>query len=234
MVWNLKNEAINSLLNLPETGMGFQLVQATNYDKPFIVFNSELAVDISGLGLIRSNDPSVILNNGLKIIESLKSYRMDIISAPTPHSFRLLSSRISDEPSYIAKDVVPLHASMQSSLVKKVILEENRVCYRFSAFYPDRRINPKTGDILPGTYATTKSEVPFVPSGFAAVGRFALPNNQPASYCYEIEAPVGTTVSFGTVAPAFGQAGGGVEAYFHDGFTNRKIPPTAPDRLPDE
>ncbi len=234
MVWNLEDDAINSLLNLPETGMGFQLVEAANYDKPFIVFNSELAVDISGLGLIRSNDPSVILNNGLKIIESLKSYRTNMFSAPPPHSFRLLSSRMIDEPSYISKGIVPLHASMQSSLVKKVILEENRVFYRFSAFYPDRRINQKTGDVLPGTYATTESEVPFVPSGFAAVGRFALPNNQPASYRYEIEAPKGVTVSFGTVAPAFGQAGGGVEAYFHDGFTNQRIPSSSPTRLPDE
>ena len=49
-----------------------------------------------------------------------------------------------------------------------------------------------------------ESEVPFVPTGFVAVGRFALPNSIPASFHYEIEAPVGTSVDFGTVAPAFG------------------------------
>ena len=44
--------------------------------------------------------------------------------------------------------------------------------------------------------------------------RRRLPVNLPASHHYEIVAPAGTHVDFGTVAPAFGQSGGGVEAYF--------------------
>lgn len=216
--------------------MGFQLVEAISWGKPtpFIIFNSELAVDISGLDLIPSDDPSVILNNGLSIIELLKSDREDIFSAPGPHSFKLLSHRISSAQSPISKGLPSLQASMPSSLVKKVVLHSNRAFHRFSAFNPDRRVNPKTGDFLPGTYATPESEVPFVPSGFAAVGRFALPNNLPASHHYVIEAPAGTTVAFGTVAPAFGQAGGGVEAYFQSTVTNQKTPPIAPSLLPDE
>lgn len=235
-VWNLNEQAINSLLDLPETGMGFQLVEAINWGKPtpFIIFNSELAVDISGLDLIPSDDPSVILNNGLSIIELLKSDREDIFSAPGPHSFKLLSHRISSAQSPISKGLPSLQASMPSSLVKKVVLHSNRAFHRFSAFNPDRRVNPKTGDFLPGTYATPESEVPFVPSGFAAVGRFALPNNLPASHHYVIEAPAGTTVAFGTVAPAFGQAGGGVEAYFQNAVINQKTSPIAPSLLPDE
>jgi len=66
------------------------------------------------------------------------------------------------------------------------------------------------------------------------MGRFALPNNLPASYRYEIEAPVGTAVDFGTVAPALGQAGGGVEAYFSKAIANAKIPPSPVLKLPDE
>jgi hypothetical protein len=76
--------------------------------------------------------------------------------------------------------------------------------------------------------------VAFVPTGFVAVGRFALPNNLPASYHYEIEAPAGTVVDFGTVAPAFGQAGSGVEAYFSTAVTNAKRPPTPVSKIPDE
>lgn len=232
-VWNLNEQSIRSLLELPETGMGFQLVEAVNWGKqtPFIVFNSELAVDISELGLSPSDDPSVILDNGLRIIESLKSYKTTMFSAPSPHSFKLLSSRISDKPSRISTS---LKASMPSSLVKKVVLHENRIFHRFSAFNPDKRVNPKTGNFLPGTYATTESEVLFVPSGFAAVGRFALPNSLPASHHYVIEAPAGITVEFGTVAPAFGQAGGGVEAYFKSAVLNQQVPQTAPSRLLDE
>jgi hypothetical protein len=72
-----------------------------------------------------------------------------------------------------------------------------------------------------------------VPTGFVAVGRFALPNNLPASYRYEIEAPGSTPVDFGTLAPAFGQAGGGVEAYFLKAVVNTQIPPTPVLKLPD-
>ena len=63
---------------------------------------------------------------------------------------------------------------------------------------------------------------------------FALPNNLPASFHYEIEAPIGTAVDFGTVAPAFGQAGGGVKAYFANAVPNAVAPPAPVTKLPDE
>lgn len=239
-IWNLNEKAINSLIELPETGMGFQLVEAVNWGNPtpFIVFNSELAIDISDLGLIPSDDPSIILNNGLRIVESLKSYKENIFSAPSPHSFKLLSSRISTVLSYVPKGKASLKTSLKvslmSSLIKKVVLKKSRIFHRFSAFNPDKRVDPKTGNFLPGTYATTETEVPFIPSGFAAVGRFALPNNLPASHHYVIEAPSGITAEFGTVAPAFGQAGGGVEVYFKNAVINQQIPQMTPSRLPDE
>ena len=104
---------------------------------------------------------------------------------------------------------------------------------RFSAFQPDRRVDPVTGDFVRGTYAAPESELPFAPTGFAAVGRFALPNNVPASHRYTIRAPVGTMVSFGTVTPAFGQAGGGVEAFFPKAVVNQ-LPRVPPLQIPDE
>lgn len=236
-IWHLSAPAIDSLLALPETGMGFQLVEADCWGKltPFIIFNSELAVDLSAVNLVIGDDPSVILNNGLRIVDVLKGYKQTTISAPEPHSFRLIGSRV-DVASEIAssKGAWSPQVAQSSSLVKRITLAENRVFHRFSAFYPDKRINPKTGDFAAGTYATPDSEVPFVPTGFAAVGRFALPNNLPASYHYMIEAPAGTTVAFGTVAPAFGQAGGGVEAYSPGAIVNQKVPPYEPSQLPDE
>ena len=81
---------------------------------------------------------------------------------------------------------------------------------RYSAFWPDRRIRPD-GSVLKGTYATTASDTPLVPSGLAAVGRYALPNPAPAVYSYTLVPPTGTAILCGTCAPLFGQAGGGVE-----------------------
>jgi hypothetical protein len=42
-----------------------------------------------------------------------------------------------------------------------------------------------------------------------------------------------TAVDFGTVAPAFGHAGGGVESYFANAVSNAKVPPTPVTTLPD-
>ena len=71
-------------------------------------------------------------------------------------------------------------------------------------------------------------------AGFAVVGRLALPNTLPASHHFEINAATGTDVDFGTVAPAFGQAGGGVEAFFSKGAKNASGPPAVHPDLPDE
>ena len=62
-----------------------------------------------------------------------------------------------------------------------------------------------------GTYVTTDTDTSQVPSGLAAVGRYALPNPTPAIYKFVLCPPSGTSISCGTVSPNFGQAGGGVE-----------------------
>jgi hypothetical protein len=109
--------------------------------------------------------------------------------------------------------------------VKSYPLAASRTFYRFSAFNPDKRVNPSNGDFAAGTYATTDSDHPLVTSGFAAVGRYALPNVLSAFYRYQIAATKGTTVTTGTVGPAFGQSGGGVEALFVLAVSNGHSPP---------
>lgn len=236
-MWHLGDTEINALMDLPETGMGFQLVEAIIWGDatPLLVLNSKHAIDLSESGLLPGDDPTVILRNGLRVIEALKSFPVQtIIAAPQPHSFRLLNARVGSLPVSTTLPAVAASVALPASLVKHDTLAANRVFHRFSAFKPDRRVDPVTGDFLAGTYAAPASEVPFVPTGFVAVGRFALPSTLPASFHYEIEAPAGTTVDFGTVAPAFGQAGGGVEAYFANAVTNAKTPPTPVAKLPDE
>ena len=181
------------------------------------------------------DDPTTILRNGLKIVELLKSeIARTIIAAPSPRIHGLLGSRIGTLPAAPAATAAAgIVTALPSSLVKHLKLPSDRTFHRFSAFKPDPRIDPVTGDFLPGTYAAPASEVPFVQTGFVAVGRFALPVNLPASHHYEIVAPAGTHVDFGTVAPAFGQSGGGVEAYFVGAVTNAQSPPVY-SLMPDE
>jgi hypothetical protein len=218
------------LLQLPESGMGFQLVEAAFWGvrKELLVFNAAIALDLSvlDLELAAATDTAARLRNEARIVEALKAAVTTMVAAPGPRNFRLLTSRIGSTSASSP-------AVTSSALVKHVVLPNTRTFHRFSAFNPDRRVDPSTGDFLPGTYATPLSEVPFVPTGFAAVGRFALPNTSPASHHYVNQAAAGTAVSFGTVAPAFSQAGGGVEAFFPKGAVNQP-PLVAPSRLDDE
>lgn len=229
---NLNDSAIKELLELPETGMGFQFVDATYWGdrKRFLIFNSMHAIDITELNLSTTDEIYELMQNERKIIRYLDFEQELTFSAPGPHSFELISTRIA-APGVTAGSTI---AATPSSLVKHVNLAANRKFYRFSAFNPDRRVDPVSGDFQPGTYATVESELPFVPTGFVAVGRFALPNNIPASYRYTIEAPRNTSVSFGTVAPAFSQAGGGVEAYFANKVINQQKTMQPVKSIPDE
>lgn len=63
------------------------------------------------------------------------------------------------------------------------------------------------------TYLTSQVDSAHADSGFAAVGRYALPLPIPASHTIDYELPQGTTIAVGTVAPSFGQSGGGVEIH---------------------
>lgn len=74
--------------------------------------------------------------------------------------------------------------------------------------------------VLAGTFAFPASELPLVPSGFAAVGRYALPDLPPACTRYELHPPTNTLVDCGASVPLYGQSGGGVEVCFQHGFTN--------------
>ena len=238
-MFNIDDAGKKGLEALPETGMGFQLVEAMVMGdlKRLLVFNCEKAIDLSGIDLSVSNDPAIILRNGIRIVALLKSDVLQtVVMSPAPHSFKLLSVRI--PPLHgMARGMMssmPMTAASPSSLVKHVKLKAPRAFHRFSAYKPDRRVNPLTGDFLPGTYASPASELPFLPTGFAVVGRLALPNNLPASHHFEINAATGTDVDFGTVAPAFGQAGGGVEAFFPKGAKNASAPPAVHADLADE
>jgi hypothetical protein len=101
---------------------------------------------------------------------------------------------------------------------------------RFSAFMKDRRVQSDRS-LLAGTYVTSERDANFAPSGFAVVGRYALPNIMPAIYRFDIVVPSGTPGLVGTVAPAFAQAGGGVDIEFTAGTPPGSV--TGPSTIPE-
>jgi hypothetical protein len=111
------------------------------------------------------------------------------------------------------------------------VTQAGDVFYRCEHWASSRRIRRGTNDIAAGTYGFPASELDFVPTGFAAVGRYALPDLPPACRRYEITPPSGYTLQCGACVPLYGQAGGGVEVMFPKVFKNVvSIPP--PTLLP--
>ena len=228
----LDASARSELLALPESGMGFQHVTAIFQGQTgqFLVLNAEWALELTELGLADGADPATIEANGARVMAAVRDVMARYLASWAPRSFAIQTARIGASTPRAAGPVI----AQPSSLVKRCLLPASRTFHRYSAFNPDRRVDPCTGDWLPGTYGTTESEVPFVPTGFVAVGRFALPNQLPASHFYTIRAASGTNVSFGTVAPAFGQSGGGIEAFFAGALVNENRPPVPPSKIADE
>jgi hypothetical protein len=129
-MWNLDEDAVAALKALPETGMGFQLVEGSFWGRvaPLLVFNTERAYDLSTIGLEPGDDPATILRNGLKIVELLKSeIARTIIAAPSPRIHGLLGSRIGTPPAAPAATAAAgIVTALPSSLVKHLKLPNDR------------------------------------------------------------------------------------------------------------
>jgi hypothetical protein len=102
----------------------------------------------------------------------------------------------------------------------KSITEDREVFFRCEAWPTSRRVIAATNTVVVNTFASPHAEVPFIPTGFAAVARTALPSFFPAVFRYEIKPPTATPILCGAVVPMFGQSGGGVEVCFMSQFTN--------------
>lgn len=94
-------------------------------------------------------------------------------------------------------------------LVAYDTLKADTVLYRCLSSTKDHRY--AGGQLRARTYLTTSLDQSYANSGFAVVGRYALPIPLPTSNVIKYELKKGTHINVGTVAPLFGQAGGGVE-----------------------
>lgn len=96
-------------------------------------------------------------------------------------------------------------------LIAQDTLLVNTVFLRYISTPTDHRFNTATGELRAGTYLTSQLDRNHADTGFGSVGRYALPLPVPVTNVIEYTLPAGTVIDVGTVAPQFGQAGGGVE-----------------------
>ncbi|MFC1924041.1 hypothetical protein ACFLXA_01570 [Chloroflexota bacterium] len=214
-IYRISDQAAESLINLPESGMGFQVIRYRSDN--FIVINATIIFP---------------LNNITKRGFSEEEYRLLYYDPTDPEASQISQLEIMDLPgelpivfSHLDRELqdigLELTFNKTATSPPEYVISPRRPYsyYRFCAYPYDKRVDKKTGNFFAGTYATTYNDLHFVPSGFAAVGRYAIPIPTSAQFVSQIITCDPPTL-MGTSPPNFGQAGGGVEVLFNSGATN--------------
>lgn len=197
------------LLALPETGMGFQIIDRGDdvREARFVLIENATRARVAWN--VEQERPQIRLSQKSsfsystedRLQESINRIEFSTLSHSQAGRFGLvqLSARDGGLPA-------------ASSAAEFSIPNERFL--RFSAFADDLRILPD-GGLRSGTYATTyKDGMTFVKTGMDAVRRYALPSNTPATHRFYLMTVTKVVVQRGTVAPANDQPGGGVEVIF--------------------
>lgn len=221
----LNESQTRSLLAQPETGMGYQEVEATLLDyktEKGIVYNAELIfLGTESRNTLKLASYPAVLRTASSAGDEIKSLRV----LHTREGTMSLSTGMRDAGA-VKKEAAPA----KDAPVGKTKADE--VFKRFSAYENDRRVTAEKG-LIPGTYATTEEDGKNVKTGKQAVSRYALANPEPASYVFTIKPKKDTDIQRGEVEPANNQPGGGAEVIFMNG-TGANTVTLPPDKLPDE
>ena len=207
MFYKLYLNQQEELKSMPETGMGYQLIQARFAEeyslKEFIVLNEELIVENNYL---RKDNLKEIFSKGFyfSVRSALYKNLSEIKLISESRSFNVFED--SGGESSAAKD-------------DAIIYPDGKFYYvRLSAYDDDKRIDKKNNCLLSGSYATTKIDYEkCVDDKDDPIERYALPNEEKIKWAFHILPNVKDGYQFGTVKPEFGKRGGGKECFFENG-----------------
>lgn len=206
----------------PETGMGYQILEVR------VSKGTEHIIVLNGRRALEPHESSRRFREGAEQIRK-QILNLTLMSERKDTPFRLLGYReavtkgLFEAGAYATGWGPATEADPEQSQVGEEFL-------RFSAFADDIRILAD-GSVVPGTYVTTRADGEPVKTGRDAVERYALPNPDPAVNRFWLKPPARIQVRRGTVQPANGHQGGGVEVIFDDGAPARtkykqdEIPP---------
>jgi hypothetical protein len=239
------------LLNLPESGYGYQVIkagvsarEAEILEGPLVILNSLIVVPLNRAMVTRGEWITIedfIEHEEVKTeLFSENSFLTDARYSPpiSSHPERLfpieefhteLLTRIASAafPSAAFPATARILPATGSTLTLTRSTGRYEGFIRYSHLPVDPRVCPLSGagpagtSVRAGTYTTPWRDGVTVNSGFSAVGRYALPVPLPSSYARVLVPPDSTPVRIGTAVPLFGQAGGGVEAFFPAGFIHQ-------------
>lgn len=210
MYYTLSKEQENKLLSMPETGMGYQVIEAAKtgaYIKnKYIVLNAQMAVEMDSRQGLYIHE---IISNG--IFKAKHSARLINFTAST---FKLFNEKefrgIVNEPKYGT-----VGGAIEN---KKEFADGEEIFVRLSAFKDDLRINKIKMCLLPGSFTTTMGDYSVCKiSKSDPIERYALPSEDEIKWAFYIQPKKSDTLQRGMVQPANEKSGGGKEIYFEGG-----------------
>lgn len=213
MIFKLSTSNIESLLTFPETGMGYQIVDAIgpDYTKgPFLVLNGKLAIETRAS--VYPNILNVLLKEGWsKVFSSAKEIQLNITKV------------LGDEKrvgSFTMEGGAGKNQSAKEG--KKENANGDELFVRLSAFEDDIRIDKINRRLRPGSYTTTSSDaLKCKIENDNPIQRYALPNELKIEYAFYIQPSMADSLQRGWVQGNFEREGGGREVYFENGTSNR-------------
>ena len=200
------------LLSLPESGMGFQVVDATFSDysrKECVILNATIA------------EPT----NNRSVQSIMESISME--EASRVYKYASASKEIIDVSLKADKGIFKAYTIKEANGADKHPEERTKrdeEFVRFARFENDMRIDQINKRALPGTYATTRADATYcLSSRTDPVARYALPGTMKVKYAFYIKPLENTLIKRGTVEPANNQPGGGAEVVFTKGTDNNTV-----------
>jgi len=208
MLFKLNELQESYLLNQPETGMGYQVVEASRQGKftreKFLVLNSEVVIEMNDY---EAANIRKVINEGIFSIKaSATQITLNSISVLNERQIRNLvnESKNANERGAIDNPVENANG--------------DEIFVRLSAFEDDKRVDKIKKCLRPGSYTTTMDDyLKCKATNSDPTDRYALPSNDKIQYAFHIQPKKSDTLQRGIVQPANGKQGGGKEAYFDKG-----------------
>lgn len=200
MIYKLNPSNIETLKNLPETGMGYQLIEAssdfTYITKNLMVINGKIAIEIRSLKYQKIIE-AITKNNIEDVLTTSKEIQLnDIRIVPFEKSIG----------NFVNEDGIEMKKGAKDGKVENANGDELFV--RLSAFEDDIRIDKINRCLRAGSFTTTASDsLKCKVEKNDPVHRYALPNELKIKWAFYIEPHPSDTLKRGFVQPAFERSG---------------------------
>ncbi len=219
MIYKAFSSFTDELLRLPETGMGYQIIDAIRLGRTtkerFVIYNGHLIVDLDNN--FNSSKRQIVSESYTKMFS--KSNYLTLTSPTLVSRSEVRNVRMFSESAMTTKG---RHSGgIGASSSPKQYANGTDIYVRLSQYEEDIRIDMVNKKLKSGAYTTTKPDYLSCKAyNDDPVDRYALPSDEIIQWAFEIQPKSYDQLRLGIVQPANNHNGGGIEALFDDGTSN--------------